>query len=281
MRELPITVLILTKNEELAIAECLDSVKNFSQVIVIDSNSTDLTIEIVKSFKRDFVFFTWNGKYPKKKQWSLQLNNILNDWVLFLDADERVTAELNEELFRIFNSEQNFLKNISAFEISLQYRFMGRILKYGHKVRKIALINRQKCDFPVFDDLQVKNMWEVEGHYQPTYQGNLAKTRSNIFHNDPDGLFDYFSRHNRYSDWEAAIQVSSFTKQSIRNQRSFQGRMFGRAPFRSVLFFIYSYILKLGFMDGRAGLDYALAQSFYYWQISAKVREIKFSAQAN
>ena len=277
MSNLPITVIVLTKNEELALSGCLDSVKFFEQTLVIDSKSNDQTINVAKAYECQTVNFDWNGKYPKKKQWSLELPQIENDWVLFLDADERVSQELFSEIESLFASEAT--KNFSAVEIPLSYFFMGKELSHGHKVKKIALLNRNLCSFPVFDDLHVSNMWEVEGHYQPSYSGKLVRLKSKIIHDDPDGLYDYFARHNRYSDWEAELRTNKSMAQRVRSNRTLQGRIFDRIPFKSFFFFVYSFIFKAGWRDGRAGFNYALALSFYYWQISVKSQERSRGAQ--
>ena len=277
MNKLPITVIVLTKNEQLAIANCLESVKNFGQILVIDSNSTDQTNQIAHSYGCVTINFDWNGKYPKKKQWSLELSEIENDWVLFLDADERVSRELDFEINDLVNNKR--LYEYSAIEIPLSYFFMGKELSHGHKVRKIALLNRNFCFFPVFDDLHVTNMWEVEGHYQPSYAGKLLRLKSKIVHEDPDGLYEYFGRHNRYSDWESELQANSYISKNVRLNRTLQGRIFDRIPFKPLFFFIYSFGIRAGWKDGRAGFNYALALSFYYWQISVKVQERRHLAQ--
>jgi len=268
---LPVTVLILTKNEELAIESCIKSVQNFHQVIVVDSGSTDNTKIIAESYGAQTVDFTWNRKYPKKKQWSMELSVIQNDWVLFLDADEIVSKELVEEINNELMSQND--ENIVAFEIPILYSFMGKFLNHGHKVKKISLVNRKHCNFPVLNDLHVANMWEVEGHYQPIYQGRLGKLSSSLKHLDPDPLYDYFARHNRYSDWESELAVDLNLSLSVLDSRSRQGKFFNRLPFKPIIFFIYSYFIRRGLLDGRAGFNYAVALSFYYWQISIKTSE--------
>ncbi len=274
--KLPLTALILTKNEETAIHACLESVDFCSQVIVVDSNSTDNTVKIAKEFGAEVINFTWNGEYPKKKQWALQHNLVSNNWVIFLDADERVSDELFEDVREQFvGGSQN---NCVAFEIPLAYFFMGVQLKHGHKVKKIAILNRDFCEFPIFDDLHISNMWEVEGHYQPSVRGKVVRLESKIIHDDPDGLYDYFSRHNRYSDWESELRSNRDMSRGVRVNRTLQGRVFDRIPFKPVVFFIYSYLIRSGWRDGRAGFNYAIALSFYYWQISVKAQERNQSA---
>lgn len=270
---LPVTVLILTKNEEMAINACLNSVRFFDQVIVIDSMSIDRTKEIVESNGVQAIDFVWNGEYPKKKQWALERSEIRNDWVLLLDADENVTSDLFAEFAEFFRNGDT--EKFVAFEIPISYSFMGRFLRHGHKVKKISLLNIRRCRFPIVQDLHVSNMWEVEGHYQPICDGKLGKCSNFLSHLDPDPLYDYFARHNRYSDWESELRVNEILASSVKKARTKQGRIFVLIPFKPAVFFLYSYFLRSGWRDGRAGFNYAIALSFYYWQISVKAWERK------
>lgn len=274
--KIPLTVVILAKNEEAAITRCLESVESADQILVFDSNSTDYTVRIAQQMGASVIDFNWNGQYPKKKQWALQNHKIRNDWVLFLDADEALSPSLISEIRDLF--EKSDTSSYGAFDIELDYIFMGKLLRFGHRVKKRALLNRYYCSFPAIDDLHVSNMWEVEGHYQPICEKRVGNLRGRITHLDPDPLYDYFSRHNRYSDWEAELRMNSKMQKSVRDARTTQGAIFDRMPGKPFLFFVYSYIYRFGWLDGRAGLNYALALSFYYWQISIKVQEKKLHA---
>lgn len=275
--KIPLTVVVLTKNEEVAIRRCLESVSEIDQVIVIDSNSTDQTVRVAQEMGASVIDFKWNGKYPKKKQWALESLAIRNDWVLFLDADEALSTSLIAELRKLFDG--SFLNDYGAFVITLDYFFMGKLLRFGHKVKKVALLNRSCCSFPLIDDLHVTNMWEVEGHYQPICKKQIGNLRGHITHLDPDTLFDYFARHNRYSDWEAELRMNPKMQWDVRNAKTSQGAIFDRIPGKPFFFFVYSFLFRFGWRDGRAGLNYALALSFYYWQISIKVQEKRIHAQ--
>ena len=113
---LPITCVILTKNEEKAIWECLSSVDFCQQIIVVDSNSTDLTSKIVCDFGSELINFTWNGTYPKKKQWALQHPRVRNDWILLLDADERISIQLKNEIAGFMNDPDKYCKVWREFQ---------------------------------------------------------------------------------------------------------------------------------------------------------------------
>jgi len=273
---MPLTVIILTKNEEEAILSCLESVTEADQVLVIDSNSTDRTVEFAQQKGASVINFVWDGQYPKKKQWALQNLEIRNDWVLFLDADEAASALLISELRNLLANPYDI--KFGAFVAELDYFFMGKLLRFGHKVKKRALLNRNCCSFPIIDDLHVSNMWEVEGHYQPICNKQVGFLRGKITHLDPDPLFDYFSRHNKYSDWEAELRMNPNMQESVRAARTAQGAFFDKFPGKPLLFFLYSYVFKSGWRDGRVGFNYAVALSFYYWQISIKVLDRRINA---
>lgn len=267
---IPATVAVLTKNEELALADCLASVADFNKVYVIDSASTDATKDIAHQMGATVLDFDWDHQYPKKKQWALDHVESDTGWVLLLDADERVTPELSQELAAFLADEARAGVH-GAVDIPLLYEWQGRPLLHGHQVVKRAMVQRDRCRFPVVDDLAVANMWEVEGHYQPQTDRPVWRATAKLYHRDPDPLFDWFARHNRYSDWESYLRRSRHDA-DVATLRTQRGARFARLPGKPIIFFLYAYLLKAGFRDGRAGLDYAIAQSFYYWQIDLKAR---------
>lgn len=271
--QLPITALVQTKNEEVGIAKCLEALSDFSEVIVVDSNSKDRTQDIAKSMGVSVVNFTWNQKYPKKKQWQIDNLATKNRWVLFIDADEFPSQELIEEL-RGRQEEMHALK-YAAYDIPLEYVFAGRVLKHGHRVVKRCLVDSLRCQFPEIDDLDAPGMGELEGHYQPTARGPIDRLTARLQHHDQDPVRTWFDRHNRYSDWEAFLRTNSTVKSQAAARRSRQGRIFDSVPCKPLVFFLYAFVVKAGFLDGRPGFDYAFALSTYYWQIGLKVRELE------
>jgi glycosyltransferase involved in cell wall biosynthesis len=269
--KLPISVLVQTKNEALGIKSCIEALGAFDEVIVVDSNSDDGTEAIAQRAGAEVVTFTWNGNYPKKKQW--QLDNLVtkHSWLLFLDADETPSDALLNDLRLLDLSDQTAF---GAYDIRLDYAFAGRVLRHGHRVVKRALVHRGRVAFPVMNDLDAPGMGELEGHYQPAVRGKIGVLDGRILHDDQDPVRTWFDRHNRYSDWEAHIRRVRGTQRDIASSRSRQGEVFDRLPFKPLVFFLYSYVIRRGFMDGRAGFDYAFALSSYYWQIGLKSREL-------
>jgi len=269
----PITVLVQTKNEALGIASCLESLDAFDEVVVVDSNSTDRTPEIVTELGFRLENFTWNHRYPKKKQWQLDNLHTRHDWVLFLDADEVPSPALIDELRDVI--KRGRLKDVAAMDIDLDYVFAGRTLRHGHRVTKRCLVHRSRVKFPELDDLDAPGMGELEGHYQPVVFGEIIRAKSRILHNDLDPVSSWFARHNKYSDWEAHLRAHASLRKDTARRRTLKGRVFDLVPFKPIFFFLYAYVLKAGLLDGRPGFDYAVALSMYYWQIGVKFRELQ------
>lgn len=267
------SVIVLTKNEGRNIRSCLTSLNSFDQIFVLDSNSSDDTREISTKLGATVVDFTWNGKYPKKKQWALENLGFAYDWVLYVDADEQVTPELALEIQRAINESSH-----SGYLVGYDYVFDGSVLTRGAQAQKLILFNRHKGHFSDHDDLEANNMWEVEGHYQPVIDGTVGRLENKMLHNDHESLFHYFDRHNRYTDWEAVMRSkprSAEVAESHSSSRTRLKRIFARLPGKPLVAFAYSYVFKLGFLDGQAGFNFALSRAFYYWQVGLKQRELR------
>lgn len=268
--DIAVSVIIMTRNEAANIADCLGGLSRFAQVVVVDSHSDDATPALAMAAGATLVPFRWNGQYPKKKQWSLRWPGLNHDWVLFVDADERLSPCLIDE---IAERVQSASPDQSAFFIDSRPVWLGRTLRWGIPYRKIALLRRSRARFPVCNDLSITTMWEVEGHYQPVITGTVGRLRHKMTHGDNKPPYAWFERHNRYSDWEAAL--AHFHADDVRfvgerGIRRIAKQVVARLPCRPLLAFVQCYLLYLGFLDGWPGLHHAAARSFYYWQISLK-----------
>lgn len=271
--KIPVSVIVLTLNEERNIVNCLKSLQRFAEIFVVDSNSTDRTCEIAVEMGATPVNFTWNRQYPRKKQWSLDNLPFSCDWALYVDADERVPAEVADEIAALFaNGEPPH----QGYFIGFDYQFNGTVMKHGQRVWKLALMRREKAYYVPRDDLEVRYVGDLEMHYQPRLDGTTGVLRHRMIHDNEETLHHFFARHNNYSDWEAVVRHNG-SHFAAEDSQPFQRRwlkpVFARLPFQPLIAFLYSYVLRAGFLDGRAGFDFAVGRAFYFWQIDLKLRE--------
>ena len=261
-----ISVLIMTLNEAENLPRCLSALKDFDDVIVVDSGSEDDTISIADKFGARVENFNWNGEYPKKRQWCLDNLDIKNDFVFFVDGDEEVTPELVQEM-------QSLDLTAAGYFVKGRYIWNGRLLKHGLVNNKLALFNRHKMEFPAIDDLDIDGMGEMEGHYQPVLKleyehepiGWLSQP---LYHYAYEDKAKWRDRHLRYATWEAGMITRNAYPADPIPLREAVKNIFRKLPLRGLFAFLHSYILKLGFLDGKAGYDFALSRLLYYKAVS-------------
>jgi hypothetical protein len=217
--------------------------------------------------------FRWDGGYPKKKQWCLENLPFSQRHVLYVDADERMVPGLADEIRAAVGSP-----DVAGWFIGLDYVWLGRLLQHGTTMYKLALFERDRGKFVEWDDLDATRMWEVEGHYQPVIDGPTMTLSSRLVHDDHDDLYDWFARHNRYSDWEAVERVNGAARRGPESQKGWRQiakRVFIRLPGRPLIVLLHSLVLRAGWRDGREGLQFAIAKAVYQWQIDLKAGEIR------
>ena len=266
MNKIPITVIISVKNEALNLPSCLEKLNRFNQIIIVDSSSTDATLSIATTLGAEVLQFVWNGKFPKKRNWALQNAKILNEWVLFLDADEFVTdAFVNEVAIKTQNP------NYSGYTIQFENYFMGKKLRYGYGFRKTALFKKSKGEYERIEE----DFWshlDMEVHEHPIIDGKVGVIQSKVLHKDFKNLEHYIDKHNAYSSWEAKRYLHLKNKKNgslSLNQKIKYGLInTGLLP---MVYFIGAYIIKLGFLDGREGYYLAKFKANYFFQIQTKI----------
>lgn len=268
-----ITVIILTKNEEVNIKRCIESVANIAdRIIVVDSGSVDKTVEIAKEFGVEVYEheFTTHGK---QFNWALSNLNIKTPWVFRLDADEAVTPELALEIIRECRKHLN--DEISGFVMRFKINFMGRFLKYGgaYPFCKTTIFKYGKG---MYDERAMRDDVIIS-------DGRLADLKEDCLHYDFKNLEAWIAKHNWYSTLEAN-NVEYGTKKnetgliSSEKTKKIRDNVYYRLPryFRAKLLYIYRYYFKFGFLDGEAGRVYAFLQAYWYrYLIDAKIYELK------
>lgn len=270
MNKIPISVIVSVKNEAQNLPSCLDKLKRFSQVIVVDSGSTDDTITIAKAMGAEVLQFNWNGKFPKKRNWTLQNANLQNEWILFLDADEFITDEFASEIEQKIKDPA-----YNGFTIRFENYFMGRKLKYGYEFQKSALFRKSKGAYEKIDE----DLWshlDMEVHERPIIEGKVGVIKAKVVHKDFKSLEHYIDKHNAYSTWEAQrylrLKKSKNTFLSFNQKIKYGLLNTGLLP---VVYFFGAYFLKLGFLDGKEGFYLARFKSHYFFQIQTKIDLIK------
>lgn len=270
MNKIPVTVIVSVKNEELNLPSCLEKLIRFAQIVVVDSGSTDATMDIATAMGTEVVQFKWDGKFPKKRNWALQNANLLYEWILFLDADEFVTDEfVNEVAIKIQDPHYN------GYNIQFENYFMGKKLRYGYGFHKSALFKKSKGAYEKIDE----DLWshlDMEVHEHPIIEGKVGVIKAKVVHKDFKNLDHYIAKHNAYSTWEAQrylqLQQSKNNDLSLNQKIKYGLLNTGLLP---AVYFMGAYFLKLGFLDGKEGFYLARFKSHYFFQIQTKVESLK------
>ncbi len=270
MNSLQISVIIPVKNDSVNLENCLSHLNDFSEVIVIDSNSTDNTKLIAQKYNVDYINFEWNGHYPKKRNWALDNIQLQNDWVLFLDADEQLTEAFISELHLAIQNHK-----FSGYLLTYSNHFMGKKLRYGDKMQKLALFKSSKGRYERINEENWSNL-DMEVHEHPIINGDIGELKSPIIHNDYNNLNHYLAKHNEYSSWEAKryLMLKKEPQNTLTRRQKIKYRLL-TSPFFPTIYFFVSYFLKLGILDGKQGYYLAKFKSQYFFQIRIKIIEQK------
>jgi glycosyltransferase involved in cell wall biosynthesis len=280
---LPVTVLIAAKDEERNIERCCASLSPAERIVVIDSRSKDRTALIAQEHGAEVVQFTHKGGYPKKRQWALDTLTITTSWILLLDADEAVPPELWQEIaYAVTKSNA-----ADAYFVTKGFHFLGRRFRLGgfsHKA--VILFRRGKARFERLV-LESDSGLDMEVHERVIVDGKLGKLNNPLIHEDFKGLSAYIDRHNRYSSWEANLRYT-FLHDGQKETGSIRANLFGnhqerrrflkliamRVPFEPQLWFLYHYVIRMGFLEGRPGLIASQIRKGYISLVRAKLYEL-------
>ncbi len=246
--------IVIAKNEEKNIERCIKSQLTCIDeiVVLVDKDSNDRTLEIVKSFKNvKYEIAEWMG-YAKTKQYAVEHTS--NDWILWIDADEAITNNLAEEL----NQFKNGTPMHTAFSIPRKAFFLGKWIKHSgwYPGRVVRLFNKNKVKF---DDSDV--------HEQLIFEGECGQLKNDIEHYTDPNIFHYFEKFNRYTSLAA--------KELSESSYSFSLADLLLRPFS---IFIKMFFLKRGFLDGVHGFVLAVFSSLYVFTKYAKLWELNLTA---
>ena len=273
----PVSVLIPVKNEENNLAACLQSVSWADECVVVDSGSTDRTKEIAAEYGAQFVPFAYQPGSPKKKNWALENYKFKNDWVLILDADERITEALAVEIAEVLKNPQH-----NGYYLNRRFFFLDRWIRHAGyfpswNLRLFRLGNARYEFMPDFSSQTGDN----EVHEHMILDGDAGKLTSPMDHFAYPDVFTFLEKHNRYSSWEATCNQSEqeFADKStagfIITAKRFAKKAARKIPFPHWARFFYHYVLRACFLDGLAGYFFCHLLAEYEFQIWVKRYEFR------
>jgi glycosyltransferase involved in cell wall biosynthesis len=279
---LPVSVIIPVRNEAHNLRRCLESLRGAGEVYVIDSGSTDETIEIARSFDAKVVQFHYRGGWPKKRQWAMDTLPLAYEWVLLMDADEALTPELADEIKQAVGNPL-----YDGHYIALRMHFLGRVLRHSNaSFYKLSLFRRVKGRFECRSRNQDASMCDMEVHEHVVIEGRTAKLQNPLVHRNVETLSRYIGKHDGYSTWEAHVWSRaengstdlppSLLGTQAQRRRWLKKRFLG-LPGSPVVLFLYRYFFCLGFLDGAPGLIYCGFQAVQLFHTKAKMYELRAS----
>lgn len=280
---LDVTVLIAAKNEEANLDRCLRALSPARRVIVLDSHSDDATGDIARDHGAEVVQFEYTGGYPKKRQWALDTLNLDTEWIFLLDADEVVPDALWNEIRAALSSPSH-----AAYLITKGFHFMGRRFDHGgFSHQAVLLFRRGSARFEELIDDPATAL-DMEVHERLLVDGSVGELSTPLIHEDYKGLEAYIDRHNKYSTWEAHLR-QTYLQEGAYGSASVQARLFGdaqerrrflkkiaiRIPFEPLLWFLYHYVVRLGFLEGKPGLIASQIRMHYISHVRAKMYALR------
>jgi glycosyltransferase involved in cell wall biosynthesis len=276
----PVSVIVPVRNEAHNLSRCLESLRGMGEVYVIDSQSSDETAEIARSFGAKVAQFHYSGGWPKKRQWAMDTLPLAHDWIFLIDADEALTPELWEEIRLAIRNPA-----LDGYYVALRMFFLGKVLRHGDAgFYKLSLFRRGKGRFECRLQDQDASMGDMEVHEHIVVEGRTSKLNNPLLHHNVESLERYIQKHNEYSNWDARVWLrdetgldeippSLFGTQAQR-RRWLRKKLFG-VPGSPVMYFIYKYIVRMGFLDGVPGLIYCGFQGVQFFHIKSKIYELR------
>lgn len=265
-----ISVVILTKNEEQDLPSCLSSLRWCDDVHVLDSGSTDKTLEVAQNYNAQICTNPFKS-FGHQRNFALENLFFKYDWILFLDADEVITTAFKRAITKATMEASN---NIAGFYCCCKMMLEDRWLKYCDNFPKwqFRLVRKGRANFTDFGHGQKEGLVDGQLGYisEPYLHYSFSK-----------GWTQWIERHNKYSSLEAKARFENRPKlnqflslhSSIRNPvlKSWLSRIPGWPLIR----FIYSYIFNLGFLEGAPGFIYCTNMAYHEFLIQIKMRELK------
>lgn len=265
-----ITAIILTKNEEVNIMDCIRSIMTtVKRIVVVDSFSTDKTVEYAKTCGAEVYQHSFEN-YAKQYMYAVQTAQIKTMWTLRIDADERLTPDSADELERLCSLNMN--TDVSGIVLRFKKNFLGKDLYHGG-VYPWKKMNCYKTQYGTIEDRSMDEHIVLS-------QGRMIEMKNDCLHFDFKNLEFFINKHNWYSSRETVDYFQNLEKAKGKNELDiktwFKMNFYYKLPmgFRAHIYYIYRYYFKLGFLDGKEGKIYAFLQAYWYrYLVDAKIYE--------
>lgn len=271
-----LTAIILTKNEEKNIEKCILSIKDVAkQIVVVDSYSTDETVEKAKKLGAEVIQHEFIDQ-AKQFIYAMETICIKTKWVLRIDADERLTKESAAELEQLLTENEN--TDINGIIVRFEVNFMGKRLHHGgiYPFRKLLVFRYGKAHM---EDRHMDEHIVLD-------EGRAIEMRHDSEHHDFKDLTYFIDKHNKYASREMLDYFEQKRKNNnndeqnldfrARIKRKIKYRVYYKLPIglRAHLYYWYRYYFKLGFLDGKEGKIFAFMQAYWYrYLVDAKIYE--------
>ena len=277
--KIPLSVLIPIRNEAANLPRCLASVAWAAEIFVVDSQSTDGSIALAAAAGAEVVQFHFNGTWPKKKNWALAHLPFHHEWVLVLDADEVMPPGADAEIRALLASEG---AGHAGFWINRRFMFMGAWLRHAYYPNWNLRLFRHRLGRYERLVKGATHSGDNEVHEHILVAGTTGRLECEMDHYAFPSIDVFIEKHNRYSNWEARLEVESGSgsasqplQASAVNRRRWLKRWSRRLPFRPTLRFLYVYLLQRGFLDGARGYYFARLHAMYEFMSVAKAAELR------
>jgi glycosyltransferase involved in cell wall biosynthesis len=269
-----VSVVVLTKNEERDINACLKSVLWSDDIHILDSGSTDKTIEIARGYPVNIISHPFSS-FGKQRNFALDNLSFKYDWILFLDADEVVTDKFTAALRE---SITNVKEDVAGFYCCWKMMLENTWLKRSDNFPKwqFRVLRRGMAEFTDFGHGQKEHIitGRIEYIKEPYLHFGFSK-----------GWYQWLERHNKYSGQEAEARLRN--RPPLKNIFSPHGSVrnpalkswLSRIPGWPLLRFLFAYVVKLGFLEGMPGFIYCANMGYYEFLIKIKMREIRKAGQ--
>jgi glycosyltransferase involved in cell wall biosynthesis len=277
----PVSVIVPVRNEAANLRRCLPALAWADEIFVVDSQSSDETVQVAEKHGAHVVQFHFNGTYPKKKNWALDALLFRNEWVLIVDADEVVVPELAAEIAGRIRAD-----DADGYYLNSKYYFLGRRIRHcGYsEAWNLRLFRHRLGRYERMPVAPGAATGDNEAHEHVELAGRVRRLVHELDHFAYPSIDAWVEKHNRYATWEAQ-QYERFLREPVpwtigpgKRLKRLLKKVYLRLPMRPVVRFLYAYVFRLGFLDGMTGLVFCSLLGFYDFLCWAKVYEERVGA---